>query len=583
MTRTAAQLSFHDDTLHRDAVRAAAADTATDRGAVFTKPAVARLILNLVGYTADTDLSAARLLEPACGEGDFLIPAVERLLDSVAEHSRRDAEAALRDAVHAVEIHADSLATARERLEALLRSAGFSAAGAERLLDGWLHTADFLLHDPHQDAPRPFTHVVGNPPYVRQERIAPDLLAAYRARYATLFDRADLYVPFFERGLTLLAPGGRLGFICADRWMKNRYGSKLRALVDRSYHLDHYVDMTGTDAFDSEVDAYPAITVFRRGAADDDHQTERPTRAAYRPRVTDQHLAQLGRRLAGHRAAPDIEVLTRVTDGESPWLLHQPQQLRLLRALEARFPTLEGAGCRVGIGVATGADKLYIGPHDQLPVEPARKLRLSTTKDLKGGTLNWQGAGVVNPFEEDGQLADPGRYPRFAAWLNEHETTLRARNVGKRNPTRWYRTIDRITPSIAHQPKLLIPDIKGTAHVVYENDGLYPHHNLYYVVNDGTPDDWPLEPLGVVLRSAVTQMFMRSYSTPMRGGYLRFQAQYLRRLRLPQWENVAAADRRRLNQAVAGTSDAGNRAAAKLYGLSEAEMQRVSEVTITSP
>jgi hypothetical protein len=35
-------------------------------------------------------------------------------------------------------------------------------------------------------------------------------------------DRADLYDPFIERSLRLLTDSGRLGFICADRWMKNR-------------------------------------------------------------------------------------------------------------------------------------------------------------------------------------------------------------------------------------------------------------------------------------------------------------------------------------------------------------------------
>jgi uncharacterized protein (DUF2237 family) len=45
-------------------------------------------------------------------------------------------------------------------------------------------------------------------------------MAEYRERYTTIYDRADLYIPFIERSLRGLAPGGALGFICADRWMK---------------------------------------------------------------------------------------------------------------------------------------------------------------------------------------------------------------------------------------------------------------------------------------------------------------------------------------------------------------------------
>ncbi len=56
-----------------------------------------------------------------------------------------------------------------------------------------------------------FDFVVGNPPYVRQELIPAPLLAEYRRRYQTMYDRADLYIPFIERSLSLLAEDGALG------------------------------------------------------------------------------------------------------------------------------------------------------------------------------------------------------------------------------------------------------------------------------------------------------------------------------------------------------------------------------------
>src|SRR3546814_6454844 len=102
----------------------------------------------------------------------------------------------------------------------MLVQAGINQGSAEGLCAEWLIRDDFLLCS----LSAMFDFVVGNPPYVRQERIPASLLAEYRRRYRTLYDRADLYVLFYERGLDLLAPGGRLGFICANRWIKNRYG-----------------------------------------------------------------------------------------------------------------------------------------------------------------------------------------------------------------------------------------------------------------------------------------------------------------------------------------------------------------------
>ena len=45
--------------------------------------------------------------------------------------------------------------------------------------------------------------------------------------------------------------------------------------------------------------------------------------------------------------------------------------------------------------------------------------------------------------------------------------------------------------------------------------------------------------LGGLLSSRVALFFVWSYAVKMRGGYLRFQAQYLRRIRLPAVDNIS--------------------------------------------
>src|SRR5882672_7184770 len=52
------------------------------RGAIFTRREVVDFILDLLGYTSDRPLCKLRLLEPSFGEGDFLLPALDRLLQS---------------------------------------------------------------------------------------------------------------------------------------------------------------------------------------------------------------------------------------------------------------------------------------------------------------------------------------------------------------------------------------------------------------------------------------------------------------------------------------------------------------------
>lgn len=531
------------------------------RGAIFTRREVVDFILDLAGYVSSKPLSQFRVLEPAFGSGDFLIPMVERLLDSweFIDHSVAELRR-LGNCLRAVEVHEASFETTKTRVILLMVERGFSRSAAEMLANRWLIQGDFLL----VDLPREFDFVVGNPPYVRQELIPEALMTEYRARYRTIYDRADLYIPFIERSLSLLSGTGTLGFICADRWMKNRYGGPLRQMIAEDFHLRIFVDMVNTPAFHSDVIAYPGIVIISRERSPD-------TRVAIQPDIGAPALSALAAVLLSSKPPGEkssVRALRNIASGSEPWILDSADEVALIRRLESAFPTLTEAGCKVGIGVATGADRAFIGEFETLDVEPDRKLRLVMTRDILTGTVDWKGYGVVNPFMDDGRLVNLAEFPRLRRYFEERKDEIAGRHVAKKAPDNWYRTIDRITPSLSSKPKLLIPDIKGDAHVVYEKGQLYPHHNLYYI----TSDEWDLRALQAVLLSGIARLFVSVYSTKMHGGFLRFQAQYLRRIRLPEWTSVSAELQKRLTTAAKKKDvDACNQAVVDLYELTATE------------
>lgn len=563
----------HGGLMHPDFLSAsldfAHSDNAS-RGAIFTRREIVDLILDLVGYTPDKPLWSMRFLEPAAGHGDFLLPAIERLIQSTPKKKggKVDFVDKLSKAIVAFEVSPAALAEATRLVIAKLVTLSVPSKDAAALAKCWLVEGDFLVADIKAD----FTHIAGNPPYVRQEAIPSALLELYRTRYKTMYDRADLYIPFFERSLQLLSVGGRLGFICTDRWTKNKYGGPLRALVAKTFTLTHYVDLVDGQAFTKDVMTYPAITVMERPQK---KSNTIHTRIAHRPFIEAENLKRLALNMMAPkpRMGSGVVSMRDVVQGAEPWILSDPIRLKLVRELEARLPTIEEAGCKVGIGVATGADDVYIQPYATLKVESSRKLPLVRSGDLVNGGITWKGAGVINPFEPDGTLVDFKKYPKFARYMEEHATAILHRSVAKRNKSGWFRTIDRIYPLLVQEPKLLIPDIKGGAHITFDEGHYYPHHNLYYIVSG----EWDLRALQAVLLSGIATLFVATYSTTMRGGYLRFQAQYLRRIRLPHWVDVSKKLRKSLHVAgVKGDVAAANKATAELYGIPVAELIAVS-------
>ncbi|BFU96140.1 MAG: type II DNA modification methyltransferase [Nitrospira sp.] len=494
---------------------------AEPKGVVYTKRWVVELMLDLSGYSPQNDLANMLAVEPSAGEGAFLELMIERLLQSCQKFSRRLTDC--HESLLAYELNESSAIHTRLLAKTILIDHGVDQVLAEELSKEWVITNNYLLDAINQSA----DFVIGNPPYVRLEDIPEDTATLYRNMYPTMRGRADLYVAFFEAALRQLKPGGVCAFICADRWMKNQYGAELRQLITSEYDVEVILSMHDADAFHDEVSAYPAITIIRR--------TNQRTAivASAGPEIETLPAYQLAAILQGtaQNALPPSTFLRLAQvphwfKGTSPWPCHSPEQLALLRTLEDQFSPLE-ASARVGIGVATGNDRVYLTTDSEI-VESTRLLKLALAKDLSGGTLQWSGHYLINPWGSDG-LVDLDCFPKLKTYYQSHAAALKKRHTVEKNTIGWYKTIDRVNHALLKKQKLYIPDIKNVLEPVLDRGETYPHHNLYFIQSD----EWDLEVLGGLLMSAVGQFFVESYGVRIRGGYLRFQAQYLRRIRVP--------------------------------------------------
>lgn len=492
---------------------------AEPKGVVYTKRWVVDLLLDLSGYCSDKNLVDILAVEPAAGGGAFLGPMVERLVESCRKLRRSLSEC--QHSLIAYELDEESAVRARAVAKNILMNHGVRLPLAKRLAEAWVLNRDYLFDADSRQA----DFIIGNPPYVRLEDIPEETASVYRNAYPTMRGRADLYVAFFEAALRQLKIGGVCAFICADRWMRNQYGTELRQLITSAFSVEVLLNMHNANAFDDEVDAYPAITVIRHkkqqstvvASAGQEAENIQPRQLA--ATLQTEHRGVLPQGI--HRA-----VVKTWFKGGDPWPCHSPEQLALLRRLEDQFPLLE-TNAKVGIGVATGNDRVYITTDSDL-VESSRLLKLALVEDVAGGTLRWSGHYLVDPWNRDG-LVNLKTYPKLKAYYGQHAADLRKRYTAEKNVSGWYKTIDRVNHVLANQHKLYIPDIKNTLEPVLDRGETYPHHNLYFIQSD----EWDLEVLGGLLMSKVGQFFVESYGVRMRGGYLRFQAQYLRRIRVP--------------------------------------------------
>jgi len=187
--------------LSSEQVKAAAA-ARHGRGAYFTPEPIARF---MTGWALDQ--GARRVLEPSCGEAQFLTVAHELLDDGRGAAS-----------LHGIELHEPSVHAA----ERILAEHGASAQ---------IRCANFFEVTGRQD----MDAVIGNPPYVRYQlhRGADRELSRRAARAAgvELNELASVWAAFVAHATTFLRPGGRLALVLPAELMFVNYAAPVRAML----------------------------------------------------------------------------------------------------------------------------------------------------------------------------------------------------------------------------------------------------------------------------------------------------------------------------------------------------------------
>lgn len=360
-------------------------------GDVFTSPDIVKYMLDMSEYTSDRDLSSITVIEPSCGEGEFVLEIISRLSQSAGKY-----KFSLNEAIKRCLVCFD---IDKVKIEKCIHKIHTFNPTIE-LGEDIFRYEDFLLADIKKA-----DLIIGNPPYVRQEQIPECKKETYRHLFFTFKHRADLYIPFFEKSLSLLRPNGKHCFICSNRWLKNQYGYNLRNMISSSFDLQVIVNLEKVNPFQEEVIAYPAISLI----------SNKPAGNSFK--------------------YIDIENLNSLTlphefDGEHK-MPHNGDWSDTFNVVSnhLKLTSIEDLGFKIGIGVATGADKIFIGKHLINVVEEELLLPILTSRDIRNNNLKWGGNYLFNPFDEDGNIIDLSMYPKACAYMELHKERLQSRHV----------------------------------------------------------------------------------------------------------------------------------------------------------
>ena len=394
----------------------------------------------------------------------------------------------------------------RRRLAATLVADARALAQRERFLHWPVAFPNTWRNLTRADPDGGFDAVIGNPPYVRQEHLAA-IKPALAAGYTTFAGTADLYVYFFEQGLRLVRPGGRVAYVVTNKWLKAGYAEELRAMLTdpAQAETEAVIDFGHARAFFPDADVFPNVVVVRRPDGTDVPES---LTVAVPPRDTlpDERLG------AAVNAASFP--LLRTSLGREGWTLEPKPVMDLLAKIRrAGVPLVEYAGVKPLYGIKTGFNEAFLidtPTRDRLvAADPASAEIIKPY--LRGQDLErWiaPDIGFHMIFARRGIEID--RYPAVLGHLSRFRTSLEPKPSDwlprdekdewqgrKPGPYAWYEIQDTVAYfAELEKPKIVYPDITWTTSFAIDRSQLYVNNTTYFLP---TGDEW----LAAVLNAPV--------------------------------------------------------------------------------
>ncbi len=204
-----------------------------------------------------------------------------------------------------------------------------------------------------------FDVVIGNPPYIRQEKIKalkPRLeneffynqVSKKDEKYECFKGTADIYIYFFEKGFKLLKENAVLSFITSNKYTRAKYGQKFRKFLLQNTQIVEYIDFNGVRVFESAtVDT--SILSFKKVNAVNSKLIYCDVDKSYKK---GEDLAQFVAKEGFEYSQGDLS--------EEGFSFANPKELAIKKRIEEIGTPLKEWDAKISYGIKTGFNEAFI-------------------------------------------------------------------------------------------------------------------------------------------------------------------------------------------------------------------------------
>ena len=219
-------------------------------GQIYTPDFIVDKILDNVGYNTKQILEK-KILDPACGDGQFLIPIAKRIIKfSPIEQLQKNL-----NKLNGWDIDIKAIETAKYRLDKLIEKQDIKVKWNLKCKNSILELKEKI---------DTFDYIVGNPPYIRIQHLQKEQRIYIQQKYKFCkTGSTDIYIAFFELAYNVLNKTGVCGFITPNTYFNTETAKEIRLFFENEQNIISITNYGTIQLFENAT-TYSAITIFSK-------------------------------------------------------------------------------------------------------------------------------------------------------------------------------------------------------------------------------------------------------------------------------------------------------------------------------
>lgn len=492
-----------------------------ERGIVYTPRKIKEYIISQVVKSN----KVPSIIDPSCGCGGFLVTAAQY----IHKQFNKSYCDIISQNIFGIDIDNSAIAKAKLLLELLASANGeygektfnFQCANA---LDP--NTVSKAL----KWQPNGFDCVIGNPPYVRFRNMSDESRTLLKHWPSGDTGNVDLYMPFFDMGVTLLKKGAVLSYITPNSYIQAVNGRKLRMFLAAKNHSIAIVDFRDAQIF-KNVTSYTCITTVDSSTI---------SNVIKYVRINENQTLEC------HSYS---EYYTSVFSNGAPWRMRNNAIDSIIKKLESTGTPLSKWKIRNGLATLKNAiyfftpsksdDEYYYRIFNGVEYRIERSICIKVAKPniikneqdlidkIEIAIFPYKlKENVFVIIDEDEMEA---KYPYAYNFFLDNKEVLQQRDKGKANYPTWY-AYGRTQGMNNFGKKLLIPYIAGEPIAVLSLEENLLFYCGYALISDNEQE---LRVLKCFLESDAFWYYIYHTSKPYSKGYMAFAKNYIINFSIP--------------------------------------------------